>query len=101
LLIQTLLPLLDAPLHRVADHDRASVGAIFEAAPSEHQPGHATHDCALCRFMANLGSFTPPLPARQLPPIATVSIAALPERPGVVRTAAATASQPRAPPHRI
>lgn len=101
LAIQVLLPLLDAPLHHAAAHAGvAAPEAAPEAAPSDHQPGDASHDCVLCRFMAALGSFAPPSPAR-VPPPAEALVGTTPVAPPtVVRVAAGSAAQPRAPPSR-
>ncbi|MBV8167047.1 MAG: hypothetical protein JO021_09665 [Alphaproteobacteria bacterium] len=102
LVIQSLLPLFDAPLHRAVS--RGPVAVVASAATvtlAEHQPAHAGHDCAICQFMASLGSFTPPLPARMLPPLDAVAVVALPGSRLVAHRPVARAAQPRAPPSLI
>ena len=101
LLIQSLLPLLDAPLHCAATRAPLVTASATTVTPAEHPPGHTGHECALCQFMANLGSFTPPLPVRVLPPLDGFAVVAPPPTRAGVRPLIVLAAQPRAPPSLI
>jgi len=108
LVIQNLLPIADAVLHAAlaipsddhvvvlaasAPHDGSTATTI-----AKQMPAHIGHACPICEFMTTLGSFTPPLAKRAIPPAAVDRFAVWPLAPPALRRAALTTAQPRAPP---
>jgi hypothetical protein len=104
ILIQGMLPLVDAAIHAtfgITDVDIAVAAPLDPHAVdaiSKQTPAHLVHACPICQFITSLGSFTPPSPARATAPVSAPRFAIWPAAPPALRSAAASAAQPRAPP---
>jgi hypothetical protein len=105
MLVQAMLPLADAAMHRHASRAAApiAIGASADATATlaRGDPAHLPHECALCAFIQTFGGATAPPVAYIAAPETGVASVAWPAAAAPVPSTAPFDAPPRAPPHRI